>query len=240
MRIFSKNHDYYDGVRAWGADPETVYKRNMNCFHHSSQEYEDIVEIGPISDRLIKLPFVDFCSYGIAIKRSLMTVFCGRIFPLIVYTYGEGVVSKQKVKYCYTLNSVTNFILKYGTNEFIKSYNENKKYRWMGRRETKDAFMRLFEDSGKVYEELVEYHHKIGVPVFSIEPQRDQSLTYNPVLKDVKFYKIFDAYQTFQELSMFIGGVMGGQAPHMIQISDEIRLEKHGFDKKLSFRKEKE
>jgi len=27
MKIFSKNHDYYDGVRAWGVDPETLYIR---------------------------------------------------------------------------------------------------------------------------------------------------------------------------------------------------------------------
>lgn len=242
MRIFSKNHDYYDGVRAWGVDPMTTYKRDVNYFDASSQEYKDIFEIRPIKDRLSRLPHVDFHNYGIGVKRSLVIVFCGKIYPLVVCRYGEGIThGKEKVKYCYTLNSLTSFILRYETKEFIKSYNKGSSRRWMGR-VTKNNLKQLFADSGKMYEELMEYHHISGVPVFFVEPQADykQHLAYNPVLKDLKFYKIFDSYQTFQELSMFISGVMGGQAPPMVQISDEIRLEKHGFDKKLSFRKEKE
>jgi len=39
-----------------------------------------------------------------------------------------------------------------------------------------------------------------------------------------------------QELSMFVDGVMAGQMPPMVEVSNEVRVHKAGFDK-WSFRK---
>lgn len=59
-------------------------------------------------------------------------------------------------------------------------------------------------------------------------------------LKDVQFFKVFDHYAAFQEISMWVGGVLPKPGNPMVEISDIVRVEKHGFDKKTSFRKEKE
>ena len=52
--------------------------------------------------------------------------------------------------------------------------------------------------------------------------------------------KYLDPYMTYQELEQFISGILGGNSPKMIEISDKDRLESHGFDNVTSFRKSKE
>lgn len=54
-------------------------------------------------------------------------------------------------------------------------------------------------------------------------------------MKDYEFYKILDLFVAFQELSMFISGIMGGKSPKMIEIADKDRRDMKGFNDK-SFR----
>lgn len=59
---------------------------------------------------------------------------------------------------------------------------------------------------------------------------------HNAPLKDVEFYKFMGAHQVFQELDMYVTGVLGQQAKEMINISDRDRIHQHGFNE-YSFRK---
>ena len=63
------------------------------------------------------------------------------------------------------------------------------------------------------------------------------NFTINPKLKDLQFYKVFDAFTAFQELQMFISGVLGTGEKELIEIEDKYKIGQHGFDK-WSFRKE--
>ncbi len=63
------------------------------------------------------------------------------------------------------------------------------------------------------------------------------SFVINPKLKDLQFYKVFDAFTAFQEISMFLGGVLGVGEKEIIEIEDKYKIGQHGFDK-WSFRKE--
>jgi hypothetical protein len=59
-------------------------------------------------------------------------------------------------------------------------------------------------------------------------------------LKDLEFYKTLDAFSVFQEIEMWVGGVLAAAGNPMVQITDDkIKVAKHGFDK-FSFRKGKE
>ena len=62
----------------------------------------------------------------------------------------------------------------------------------------------------------------------------------NPRLKRFEFYKVFDSYGAFQEIHMFLSGVLGNTEKKTVGVSDIHRLEAHGFDRKTSFRKEKQ
>src|ERR1043166_791817 len=56
-------------------------------------------------------------------------------------------------------------------------------------------------------------------------------------LKDVQFGKVLDPVRAFQELSMWVGGVLPRPGPPMVQITDpKVLLAKAGMDK-TSFRK---
>ena len=57
----------------------------------------------------------------------------------------------------------------------------------------------------------------------------------NPKLQDEEFYRVFDPFMAYQELSMYISGVLGvGERP-TVDISDIDMAAKKGFDNK-SFR----
>ena len=62
----------------------------------------------------------------------------------------------------------------------------------------------------------------------------------NPLLKDYEFYKIFDTFKAFQEVSMFMGGVLGAGEKKIVEVADKYKITQHGFDYKWSFRKDKE
>lgn len=66
----------------------------------------------------------------------------------------------------------------------------------------------------------------------------DRAFRVNPSdLKRFGFAKAVDPYTAFQELSMWIGGVLGGTSPEIVTIKDDKTLiEGHGFDNRFSFR----
>jgi len=55
-------------------------------------------------------------------------------------------------------------------------------------------------------------------------------------LKSVEFYRRVPPPQAFQEISMWVGGVMPQSSVPTVEISDKVRAEKHGMDK-WSFRR---
>ena len=70
------------------------------------------------------------------------------------------------------------------------------------------------------------YHHEKSE--FQVNPY---------TLKQLGFAKALDPYSAFQELSMWIGGVLGGTSPEIVTIKDDKTLiEGHGFDNRFSFR----
>ena len=61
-------------------------------------------------------------------------------------------------------------------------------------------------------------------------------LIINPVLKDIGFQKVVDSWTTFQEIQMFISGVLGTGENDTIEVSEDVKIKQHGFDK-WSFRR---
>lgn len=64
----------------------------------------------------------------------------------------------------------------------------------------------------------------------------DDRAVINPCLKRVEFFRCKDAYTVYQELDMFISGVLGEPGVPMVEITDKDRIKQHGFDE-WSFRK---
>ena len=79
------------------------------------------------------------------------------------------------------------------------------------------------------YTFLVE--NKISICIMS----RD-NIKFNVKLSDYDFYKKFDTYTAYQELDMWISGILAYPQNIMLEVEDKIKLTKHGFDNKYSFR----
>ena len=66
---------------------------------------------------------------------------------------------------------------------------------------------------------------------------RKHILTY-PILGDYDFQRIKDPYTCFQDVTMYLSGVVGNEEKPIEPISDVLKAETHGFNK-FSFRKDK-
>ena len=81
--------------------------------------------------------------------------------------------------------------------------------------------------------------HRVSIMVEKL-PRRSEYPCFeiNPCsLKQLGFAKAVDPWTAFQELSMWIGGVLGGTSPEIVAIKDDkVLIEGHGFDNRFSFR----
>lgn len=79
---------------------------------------------------------------------------------------------------------------------------------------------------------------KLNSPLIFIKiSSSDIYVTINPTIKNTKFISCFEnPYSIFQDIEKFINN-KNNPEPKMIQLSDKVKLEKHGFDK-YSFRKQ--
>ncbi len=255
MRIHSKHKDYYDSALGYGIDPNCHYVRKEDEFKAPSgpsrlgerSEYNDIEKMEFLETFLKTKPTQtryrdDSSRIETALTHGFL--FCGKMYVCIEFTTGAG-----KTLWAYSADDVLSIIKIYGSKLELANWNGKKIDKWSSSsREfggpyfrygiyNKEHMKKFFEIYQAVErKEFMDYHHDIGIPVMMFT---NQVLVYNPVLADYKFYKIVDAFQAFQELSMFISGVLGGNSPKMVEISDKIRIAKHGFNE-MSFRKEKE
>ena len=62
-------------------------------------------------------------------------------------------------------------------------------------------------------------------------------LVTNAQLKDFQFAKMKDPFTAFQDIYMYISGVLGVDAKPMVQISDKDLAHKRGHGGKYSFKK---
>ena len=88
-------------------------------------------------------------------------------------------------------------------------------------------------------ERNIKLHEEFNSPIFVVYNSFEETnLVINPCLRDLQFQKVFEPYTTFQEIDMFLSGVMQSPEKNMINISDKDMRDKKGFNDK-SFKKDK-
>ena len=235
MLIITKKKDYYDGVvGTMGVDKTIIYDRNVTEFSK-----DDI----PMPFKRIRsnyyfkqVPcFLKLGGYNLK-KEYYKTIhnysyfiigFCGKLY------IGWKLYHKNKNN-----EVITEYL--YDTNSFKNILDSNKS--WHGNIDDHinnilnyDAmpFFRGFNTPVFIYDN--DYNrtvmNKYGGnenPVFIV----------NPLLSNYEFYRVFDSFQAFQEIQMFLSGVLGNHEKEIVEVADKYKIEQHGFDK-WSFRKEK-
>lgn len=242
MLILTKKKDYYDGVAGTtGIDKTIVYDRQI-----IEVEEKDIPTFFAKKryrfGRNDQTPVHNLDYYHI--KKELRTVypecssfivgFCGKLY-LGWKLYSEGKV------------------LPYGGKELITTFTYDadnmakllETETWDGRKFVDDVNLIVNQNA-------IDLCREFNSPVFIYDGDygrtslsrycygnRHPKFIINPLLKEYQFYKVFDAVQAFQEIQMFISGVLGNREKEIVEVADKYKIAQHGFDK-WSFRKEPE
>jgi hypothetical protein len=213
MRIIG-GRDYYDSATSFGVDKTVVYNRKSQF--GKIEEFENNGFI--------------FILHRIDISYSEF------FYPILVFFAGKLYTGYRFDGY-YSENSYT-----------VWSYDElmsilNIKYPYYNIQNYKLKMIKDHFDL-KITKSQLDYliKNKITILTFDIENYHDGYMVTieNSNLKNHQFYKVLDPYTAFQEISMWVGGVLTNNPPKMVEITDErVILVKHGMDH-TSFRKPKQ
>ena len=241
--IKHKRNDYYDGVAGTtGIDKTIVYDRqtieydrldDINNFisHLKSNKKNEIKDIF-LKLRNVAIKKEYYQSYPF--NSYFIVGFCGKLYiGWKLYSKGKNIHTT-----CYEAITTITYDLKYIKKIFkLIGYNSN-----------------LIDDINNIWcYNAIDLFRELDTPCFIYDSDYGRNnidtkayfnnshprFIINPILKDYAFYKILDSFQAFQEISMFLGGVLGNHEKEIVVVDDKYKIEQHGFDK-WSFRKESE
>ncbi len=211
MKIYSKFHDYYDTVRAYGEDSNVSYMRKTEDIFDKQNEAFGILNYD-----------IPKYYYNFWAQRRFLTetyeyaviLFCGE-FHRIILSSTKSLTSLESVKDIY--------------QNIFKDESCAKKF--FGNNGTKK----------KEYINLhIKYNAPIIViRQYWDGSRRYHGIKYvlNDRLKDYNFQTIYDPFTAYQKIEMFLGNDMVVQK-NKEEVSDSVKIHKHGFDE-WSFRKKK-
>ena len=239
MLIIAKKSekDYYDGIAGTtGIDKTIVYDRQIIEF-----EKNDIPIIFEIKRRFWSLKYYKNSFYNIGyhkLKKEYYKIvydeyayfiigFCGKLYiGWKLYNIINDNEHNITTKFTYDI-------------EYIKTILEQKS--WNGNLNDRINDIQAYD--------ALQMFRDLNTPIFIYDSDYNRTYLYknsdnnhyskfiiNPLLKNYGFYKVFNAVQGFQEIQMFLSGVLGNKEKEIINVADKYKIEQHGFDYKWSFR----
>lgn len=233
MRIISDIKDYYDSAQAYGQDARLVYLRKEQVVSLPSASYSlEACDLPP------ELNFVDALARSCPAQVSWRpgwpvrqvtigsgwVLFAGKLYPFaLVYQENTGVAQGQ-THYFYGFDDLAKYLAPFGYDL------TKKRASWC--RPDGLSWGEFFSQVGsdRYYESCAQAR----APVL-LYYQGNSTLYRDTILAPYKFYKALDAWQAYQELSMFVG-MLGSPEKPLEVIEDKYRVIQHGFDE-WSFRK---
>lgn len=236
MRIISSEHDYYDVVQAQGQDQTLLYLRKAEEI-----DLEDY-----------PFPYIGSSrNWGYkscpAINEAIIG-FCGRIYPVLClseHKWGSLRCPTPAEATCFTMAEVDAFMEANYRDKELEEYRAKPKkgkyvrtrYWDSGRRRV--VFEKFFADCEAKQDAFQQMFMERRSPIFvarhSHEWRRSGTITWNALLKNHQFFRLFDPYRAFQEIAMFMSNLAVPLKP-IPAISDKVLAGAKGFDK-WSFRK---
>ena len=239
MKIISKFKDYYDSASIYN-DDHIIFKRETLVIKDKKKYYKPKEIIPKNKLPQIKLPFNNIilkkiqsiseinCLYSFYVD---FLYFCGKIYPVFI---GEksGIFESEKE---YTVFATFEDF----KSEYLKCKDENVKKSWV----------RWIEESSK--KSLLEIEHivqktkednSVDIDIFrsygAYFLRKESETVIYPQLKDLTKSLKMDSFITYQEIEMFLSGVLGVEEKDVVSISDKDLRDSKGFDN-YSFKKKK-
>lgn len=248
MRIIG-GHDYYDSALAYGADREVVFAREKERkiatkeFPIPAEASFHIYRLKPDGNAKA----VDWWN-SIASMRSDVT--CYKVTAIVTDTIYRGVeiqyeYGHSKSVFCWTEVAMETILGRYGCTLYLRNAHGrwNSATRHLSRQGARDEEMLAYYwDRPKVKPEQLNYlvENRISIALYRAslwDNRQTPSWGINGFdLGAVEFYRVMDPHTLYQELSMWVGGILPRSGAEMVTIDDKTRAAKHGFDR-WSFRK---
>jgi hypothetical protein len=259
MRIISKTKDFYDVGMRQGMDKSLVFVREELADTGKWLSVPRPANALGTSTRRYRTEKYD---YELAV-HVYHVIFCGKFYERFVgevkrdnigglnptKTYFGGpkrrelmhtMVSAFDLAPAHRIQSRVHINRYYHYNSKIELEKDNKFYEFMNNRKWSDDHcefktplltLRGYDkDKDNADGHSPEYWRGDDIKLMIVK---------NPNLADMFFFQEIDPFTCYQEIAMYLGGVIGQQAKPMVVLSDIERVQKAGFDKKLSFRKAK-
>lgn len=220
MLIVSKFHDYYDSAATYGIDKTVVYKREM--------------AEKPIERYRRDIPRPEHFDFGdkvVDISFHLIG-FCGKVYPAIKFEESDE-TSNTVYAYEYFESVAASYSIPIDTKAKLTGWSSFRY--WRGG--VHSAFIKQWFNNDWTKEfggKFVELHQ----PVFVINSGDQRLVLLNGYrLKDFNFAKVKDPATAFQELYMFIDGVLGQPKDIPSKQTDKEKAASHGHDGPYSFKR---
>lgn len=221
MLITSDFHDYYDVIMAQGVDKSIVYNRKQEIFY-TKDEPKQISGVPVISQERSYYPYDQ-------IPNLFLIGCCGKFYPAISFHASGDSIGSTILYTPEQVRNVADISLTGSTRKHF--FGMNRKSHWF---KSPAENVEIFFKQHPIIEKP-EPFIAIKAPIIVRQAFSPSSVTVNAKLADYQFYKVIDPYTLFQEISMFISGVLGIEPKETVQISDIDMAAKKGFNEK-SFR----
>jgi hypothetical protein len=184
--------------------------------------------------------------------KTTIIGFCGKIYPVLRLIKKGSLLDEVM---CHSIDDVDKFVKENFKQKQIDGYYSNKSA-WklktnqrigVSHKEMRKFFDKFLDHGCPVFvahhlptwhqHSTIAYHGRRGERIEGSEILKRTSFPERELLKTYDFYRIFDPYTAFQELSMYFGGVLGTANPYVPEVSDKDLRDAKGFDD-WSFKKE--
>ena len=269
MKVTGKEKDYYDLALNYTNVEQTTWFRdfkitNLNDIPAKTKNvFLDFKK--EVKFKFIKESFsnLDIFKSGFYYPNTTISngviVFAGKIYPFIKIHDND-----KKSFTFYDKKTFVNFLKKHDSEHVLSSCNRNKYYymfedRFGFRNKTLgEKIEHIFEmDYSQI--NVTEFHLKVNSPIIifdvSIQPSLYKKNDFvnqesnlisdfsgaivSGCLRNYSFIKVFEPYLFVQELEMFMGNIFVKQDPIPV-MTDKVKINSHGFDDVVSFRKRKD
>lgn len=242
MRIRSKFRDYYDSIQAHGQDESLVYVRETSDIVIPTAQVRQTTEERELqaflADTVVKLPRVEARPHVSVYMGSLVAdqgavFFCGKVYPFHVVSIrpGPGDADPHEPRRVYSWD---------------KEFDDLVTQPDGGRKSAGDWREVLARLTGSDHP-AVNLKHRSPVvvrlpeqpsgPDFYPARTRPLRLVIDARLQDINFQKAVDPYTAFQEIEMYLGGVLGQSLDVPAPMTDQEKVASHGLDPVYGFRK---
>lgn len=236
MRIISKFHDYYDSCMSYGQDERLIYKRETVELPVKLSTYPKLAEYY----QSIPAGYRGYLVWS-DIRRVLIGV-AGKLYAGYSVTHGPRIVSlSHRYEYAYTDEQIlkklqsSNFHSHHDQSDLLSFYLSKEKKRMGEQDRFTQANVRKFtpieaHDLFRQFNTPVFVYLNDRTPGFSVH--NNYKLIINPCLRDYDFQSLMDPFTAYQEISMYLGGVLGSSQDIPKETDDKIIRDSKGFDER--------